>query len=335
MAAVLSCWGCGSTIASGHFNARYCARCAAKPVNTRRPRCLSPAQQVQILGLVSVKSRPAIAAELGLSTATVNRLVRSTGARFRRCSQPSPEQVRQVVEAYERAGRVTTQQLFPEVRVRSIVERYPHAPRQLRWSEDQIMEAARMAGLVSLNAQARFFGRPNAYAGSIKKLWRRLGCAPGLINGLPAHLAWAIAKPGAPAVLVRHAETSGPAPKVLWLDVVGSLRAERWRPVVEALAGFQRWLHGTDDASEIRNMIAGREMSEHKVVAFGEGKPPAESESIFDARSVIQTLDGLMRKVTDEDCTASTVNAACNCAARITDLLRVHLEVERLRAKKR
>lgn len=53
-------------------------------------------------------------------------------------------------------------------------------------------------------------------------------------------------------------------------------------------------------------------------------------DSIFNAKGVIQTLESLMVKVTHEDCTASTVNAACNCAARITDLLRVHLEVERL-----
>jgi hypothetical protein len=57
------------------------------------------------------------------------------------------------------------------------------------------------------------------------------------------------------------------------------------------------------------------------------GRPES---SIFNAKGVIQTLESLMIKVTNEDCTASTVNAACNCAARITDLLRVHLEVERL-----
>jgi hypothetical protein len=77
-------------------------------------------------------------------------------------------------------------------------------------------------------------------------------------------------------------------------------------------------------------------MNEHKVVPFDEQeRRPAEQESIFDAKGVVQTLEGLMRDVTKDDCTASTVNAACNCAARITDLLRVHLEVERLRAKKK
>jgi hypothetical protein len=40
-------------------------------------------------------------------------------------------------------------------------------------------------------------------------------------------------------------------------------------------------------------------------------------------------------EVTKEDCTPATVNAAANCAARITDLLRVHLEAERLQIARR
>jgi hypothetical protein len=56
-----------------------------------------------------------------------------------------------------------------------------------------------------------------------------------------------------------------------------------------------------------------------------------EPESIFNAKSVVRTLEDLMHKVTKEEASPATVNAACNCAARITDLLRIHLEVERLR----
>ena len=60
----------------------------------------------------------------------------------------------------------------------------------------------------------------------------------------------------------------------------------------------------------------------------------APVESIFNAKTVIQTLEWLMMRVTADECTPSTVNAACNCAARISDFLRLHLEVERLRRKK-
>ena len=37
-----------------------------------------------------------------------------------------------------------------------------------------------------------------------------------------------------------------------------------------------------------------------------------------------------MTRVTEDDCNPETVNAACNCAGRITEILRVHLEVEKL-----
>ena len=55
---------------------------------------------------------------------------------------------------------------------------------------------------------------------------------------------------------------------------------------------------------------------------------------IFNAKTVIQTLESLMTRVTADECTPSTVNAACNCAARIGEFLRLHLEVERLRRKR-
>jgi hypothetical protein len=60
----------------------------------------------------------------------------------------------------------------------------------------------------------------------------------------------------------------------------------------------------------------------------------APAADIFNAKGVIVTLEQLMNRVTAEECTAATVNAACNCAARITDLLRIHLEVERLKRKR-
>ena len=53
----------------------------------------------------------------------------------------------------------------------------------------------------------------------------------------------------------------------------------------------------------------------------------------FDSKSIVKTLEGLMIKVTNDDCTPETVNAACNCAARITDILRVHFEAARISAQ--
>ena len=58
-----------------------------------------------------------------------------------------------------------------------------------------------------------------------------------------------------------------------------------------------------------------------------------QAGEIFDTRTVVKTLEGLMTRVTQIDCTPDTVNAACNCADKITDVLRLHLDVERLRKK--
>jgi hypothetical protein len=58
-----------------------------------------------------------------------------------------------------------------------------------------------------------------------------------------------------------------------------------------------------------------------------------EISEVFNTKEVVTTLNKLMNRVTEKDCTAETVNAACNCANQITQLLRVHLDVERLKQK--
>lgn len=61
--------------------------------------------------------------------------------------------------------------------------------------------------------------------------------------------------------------------------------------------------------------------------------PVKSAVGTFDTRKVVTTLEGLMTRVTEKDVTADTVNAACNCADKIVDIMRLHLDVERLRGK--
>ena len=56
-------------------------------------------------------------------------------------------------------------------------------------------------------------------------------------------------------------------------------------------------------------------------------------ENTFTTKKVVRTLESLMNKVTAHEVTPETVNAACNCADKITDMLKLHLEVERLHIK--
>lgn len=58
-----------------------------------------------------------------------------------------------------------------------------------------------------------------------------------------------------------------------------------------------------------------------------------KTPELFNTKSVVQKLEGYMDKVTEKDCTPATVQAAVNCADKIIDILRLHLEVERFRIK--
>jgi hypothetical protein len=64
-------------------------------------------------------------------------------------------------------------------------------------------------------------------------------------------------------------------------------------------------------------------------------KRQAGIAEVYDTRKVFNKLTDLMEKVTGTECTADTVNAACNCVARMNDLLRIHLEADRLKRKYR
>lgn len=57
------------------------------------------------------------------------------------------------------------------------------------------------------------------------------------------------------------------------------------------------------------------------------------NENTFTTKKVVTTLENLMNRVTANEVTPETVNAACNCADKITDMLKLHLEVERLQIK--
>ncbi|MGI9296558.1 MAG: hypothetical protein ACR2QC_01505 [Gammaproteobacteria bacterium] len=255
------CVDCGGA-ANSHPNAKYCELCSKE--RRKRPRStLTPKQQREAISLCGILSRTEIGKRLNVSRGNVNRCFRAHGV-YGRSDQYKRDIVDAVLSTYEKLGKIRTQELFPNVKIRSIVERYKdYSPRQIRWTDNQIIEAARMAGLVRHAAQAKFFNRPNAYEGSIKSFWvKRMNCSPIYINGMSSTLILQIAKPGVPAIIINHMNAGCPHPKVLWLDLIYWLRDDIdpvVRHSIETLAQFQAWLHGTHDSHKIRQMIAERE----------------------------------------------------------------------------
>lgn len=264
-----ACRDCGVSIAALHENARTCAACRA--ARLKRPRSgVSPEQGAQLRALVGHVSYPEIQRRLGLSKGTITRWCWENGIRHKFWNAYPDAVVEAVIAVYEAApagqGKQRVQAQFPQVKCRSVIEHHTahrRSPRQTSWTGAEQIEAAKMAGLVSHTAQARYFGRPNAFAGSIKSLWmKRFQCAPGAINGLWTPLAWELATAGCPAVLVQMRERSMPRATCLWLDLAQHLRPDlpEWIPdAVHALAQFQAWLHGTDDPAQVRQMITERE----------------------------------------------------------------------------
>lgn len=54
---------------------------------------------------------------------------------------------------------------------------------------------------------------------------------------------------------------------------------------------------------------------------------------VYDMKSVVKKLENYMDRVTEKECSPGTVQAAVNCADKIVDIFRLHLEVERLKKK--
>lgn len=332
--------------------AQFCAACRA--ARRRRPVArVTEAQAAQLKDLVGVIPQREIEARLGLSQANITRWIRESGHPGGHYNTYPPAVVQAVCAAYSALGKARTQALFPDVALRSIVERHRDliVPRQVRWTGAHLVEAVRMAGLVSADAQARWFGRPNAYGGSIKSLWiKHLRCSPRDIHGLPASVAWPLVQPGCPATMSPPDNRQpGVRVKVLWLDAAAWLRAEVAREcasAVQALARFQGWVWGLTSSHDIRRQIAAREAASMALTVGTNGKthapeaplpaPVADTrvettEEIFNAKSIVRTLESLMNRVTEQAATPETVTAACQCASQISNLLRVHLEAERLR----
>lgn len=55
----------------------------------------------------------------------------------------------------------------------------------------------------------------------------------------------------------------------------------------------------------------------------------------FDTGKVARTLHSAMEKILEKEISPASINAACNCAQQITNILKLHLEARRLKTKMR
>ena len=229
---------------------------------------LTPTQEAMVRRMAGTTFIKNLARAVGTSNSNLDRWAKQNRVNINALAY-RPETIRSVCSYYEKHGLQATQDAFPNVRVRSIVERFKNfAPRLIRWSDEQIIEAAKMAGLVSHKAQAKYFNRPNANEGSIRSLWiRKFKISGGSVNGMVNWYAKELVD-----VKVEYLKPKGMSKGeviefrrlILWVDLERYLKAEvpRFiRDAIKTMADFQRWLWKSDNPKPlILKMIKEREL---------------------------------------------------------------------------
>jgi hypothetical protein len=273
------CLDCGANISKSHHNRKRCMPCA-KALARRPAGTMTKAQIARAKQMIGKVGRDDIAKKLGVSVPNLKRSMRGVRFWFKNGKwKMRPELTRQIIKYYEKHGMVKTLKRFPQYSVKSVTDRPEYygikrTYRQMRWKDSELIEASRMAGLVSHKAQAKYFSRPRAYEGSIKSLWTKNFKLPaGELNGMHWHNARHIVSKDCPKVLTKlicrrnDGAPMGSKDKniiCLWSDMEKHIlpgTPDFIKEAVGTLASFQKWLYGTRSVrKKVLELINQREL---------------------------------------------------------------------------
>lgn len=257
------CPACKSRPKQKHQNSKWCLSCALE--RRKRPiGRLTGHQKAWVKSQIGKMPIKDMADHLETSVSNIRRSLPGFSIWFHNGKyKNNPKLVRQVLAHYSAHGMISTKKAFPNISVRSIVDRPAYygvkvKPRLIRWKESEIVLAAKMAGLIDGKRQAKIFNRPGANEGSIKSLWmKRFGHGGGNIHGMSEWMARELLKPGYPVLKTRVWSKRKGQPDcgpirglVLWCDMVTHLRRGTppfVREGIKTLAQFQCWLFQSDN----------------------------------------------------------------------------------------
>lgn len=263
------CVLCKKTKIKGHKNKKYCDPCRKK----RLKKPLGSMTKAQIAFARKHKNdmkRADICKALGVSLSNLKRSCPNISFQYMHLKKnkylTNPTLVKKICRYYEKHGKVKTQKKFPNVKVRSVVERYKlFKPRQEKWTNSQLIELTKMAGLISMNAQAKYFNRPNSNEGGIKSVWmKRFGHGQRNINGMAYWKAKHFVKKSCPVIETPFGSNEHTQRHlVLWVDFEKHIKddcPEFIKEAVSAMADFQRKLYGVKDVrAKVKRLIKKRE----------------------------------------------------------------------------
>lgn len=260
------CERCNKKLKSVHSNVKRCAPCRDY-LKLYVPTTMTPLQIAKAEKMIGKYTRHQICERLGVSLSSLKRAFRGTRMPCVR------EHINKIMASnvsayYQIHGLKKTEEKFPELRIRSIIERYKlHSPRQAKWKNDELVEVVRMSHFASHSSQAKYLNRPGAKAGSIlsvhsKRLFK--GIEKGNIHGLYEHKARFFVTKSCPKIIVNGlVRTSGNNRYLyLWSDMEKNIRIDCPAAIKDAIsagATFQRWLYKTENPrKEILKIIRER-----------------------------------------------------------------------------
>ncbi len=168
-----------------------------------------------------------------------------------------PTLVVEVLNYFDSNGKIKTQEKFPDINIRSVVERYGKGrnTRCKKWSNNDLIELMKMGGIISFENQAIFFNRPRAHKGSIVSVWQKVfGVSSRCMNGLPKYKAEKIAKKECPYI---KSEYKNGMKLYLWCDLKNYLLpncSEVVKRCINIMCEFQERIFNGEVKEEIKKM---------------------------------------------------------------------------------
>ena len=264
------CKECGKIINVPHFNQTKCVECCE--YLKKYPKTTMTHEQIEkAKTMIGRKTRHEICSELGISLASLKRAFRGTRIPWTK-EFINQQMAEKVSKYYETHTLEETQKKFKNIRIRSIIERYKiHKPKCVKWTDHDVVEQVRMQGLVSYNAQAKFFKKKKLNKGGIKSLCSKRnykGFSRSNIHGMFQHKAIYFVKKSCPFLEVKGLDRETAINKrylYLWCDMRKHLRTdcpESVKQIIDIGFQFQKWLYKSDNPKkEILKIIKQRELT--------------------------------------------------------------------------
>ena len=257
---------------SEHKNCKYCENCRVE--NLKKPKHnLSKEQQKFILNNLGKYNYKELCIIGKFSKSSLGRFCRDKKLSCKKIIY-SKEVVQKVLKFYETHNKHETQFQFPNVRVRSIIEHTPHKLKCSKWTQKELIEIIKMAGLVSFKSQSLFLK---------KKTWKTVDAFIrkrnygrfSLLNGLPKEKARYFCPASyknrsyyeilCPSIKVKTLNESKMNKEIfLWCDIINHLKPNcpnAFKQITEAMVKFQCWIWENNNPKElILKMIKEREI---------------------------------------------------------------------------